>query len=116
MKKQLWKGFIKEHIFQLQEYGYHITHKNIQSSEVTAFPLREEFAYIVLKRVNASDMIMPVQFHKSSILLDGWVEMNPQDSWYYRIDFAKEKIDASHAGDSVLCWEKAVIGNPGRFV
>ena len=27
MKKQLWKGFIKEHIFQLQEYGYHITHK-----------------------------------------------------------------------------------------
>lgn len=49
MKKQLWKGFIKEHIFQLQEYGYHITHKNIQSSEVTAFPLREEFAYIVLK-------------------------------------------------------------------
>ena len=39
------------------------------------------------------------------------VEMNPQDSWYYRIDFAKEKIDASHAGDSVLCWEKAVIGS-----
>ena len=72
MKKQLWKGFIKEHIFQLQEYGYHITHKNIQSSEVTAFPLREEFAYIVSKRVNASDMIMPVQVHKSSILLDGW--------------------------------------------
>lgn len=114
MKKQLWKGFIKEHIFQLQEYGYHITHKNIQSSEVTAFPLREEFAYIVLKRVNASDMIMPVQFHKSSILLDGWVEMNPQDSWYYRIDFAKEKIDASHAGDSVLCWEKGGYRESGQ--
>lgn len=114
MKKQLWKGFIKEHIFQLQEYGYHITHKNIQSSEVTAFPLREEFAYIVLKRVNASDMIMPVQVHKSSILLDGWVEMNPQDSWYYRIDFAKEKIDASHAGDSVLCWEKGGYRESGQ--
>lgn len=114
MKKQLWKGFIKEHIFQLQEYGYHITHKNIQSSEVTAFPLREEFAYIVLKRVNASDMVMPVQFHKSSILLDGWVEMNPQDSWYYRIDFAKEKIDASHAGDSVLCWEKGGYRESGQ--
>lgn len=114
MKKQLWKGVIKEHIFQLQEYGYHITHKNIQSSEVTAFPLREEFAYIVLKRVNASDMIMPVQFHKSSILLDGWVEMNPQDSWYYRIDFAKEKIDASHAGDSVLCWEKGGYRESGQ--
>lgn len=114
MKKQLWKGFIKEHIFQLQEYGYHITHKNIQSSEVTAFPLREEFAYIVSKRVNASDMIMPVQFHKSSILLDGWVEMNPQDSWYYRIDFAKEKIDASHAGDSVLCWEKGGYRESGQ--
>ena len=114
MKKQLWKGFIKEHIFQLQEYGYHITHKNIQSSEVTAFPLREEFAYIVLKRVNASAMIMPVQFHKSSILLDGWVEMNPQDSWYYRIDFAKEKIDASHAGDSVLCWEKGGYRESGQ--
>ena len=114
MKKQLWKGFIKEHIFQLQEYGYHITHKNIQSSEVTAFPLREEFAYIVSKRVNASDMIMPVQVHKSSILLDGWVEMNPQDSWYYRIDFAKEKIDASHAGDSVLCWEKGGYRESGQ--
>ena len=114
MKKQLWKGFIKEHIFQLQEYGYHITHKNIQSSEVTAFPLREEFAYIVLKRVNASDMIMPVQVHKSSILLDGWVEMNPQDSWYYRIDFVKEKIDASHAGDSVLCWEKGGYRESGQ--
>lgn len=114
MKKQLWKGVIKEHIFQLQEYGYHITHKNIQSSEVTAFPLREEFAYIVSKRVNASDMIMPVQFHKSSILLDGWVEMNPQDSWYYRIDFAKEKIDASHAGDSVLCWEKGGYRESGQ--
>lgn len=114
MKKQLWKGFIKEHIFQLQEYGYHITHKNIQSSEVTAFPLREEFAYIVSKRVNASDMIMPVQVHKSSILLDGWVEMNPQDSWYYRIDFAKEKIDASHAGDSVLCWEKGGYRESGH--
>ena len=114
MKKQLWKGFIKEHIFQLQEYGYHITHKNIQSSEVTAFPLREEFAYIVLKRVNTSDMVMPVQFHKSSNLLDGWVEMNPQDSWYYRIDFAKEKIDASHAGDSVLCWEKGGYRESGQ--
>ena len=114
MKKQLWKGFIKEHIFQLQEYGYHITHKNIQSSEVTAFPLREEFAYIVSKRVNASGMIMPVQVHKSSILLDGWVEMNPQDSWYYRIDFAKEKIDASHAGDSVLCWEKGGYRESGQ--
>ena len=114
MKKQLWKGFIKEHIFQLQEYGYHITHKNIQSSEVTAFPLREEFAYIVSKRVNASDMIMPVQVHKSSILLDGWVEMNPQDSWYYRIDFAKEKIDASHAGDSVLCCEKGGYRESGQ--
>ena len=114
MKKQLWKGFIKEHIFQLQEYGYHITHKNIQSSEVTAFPLWEEFAYIVSKRVNASDMIMPVQVHKSSILLDGWVEMNPQDSWYYRIDFAKEKIDASHAGDSVLCWEKGGYRESGQ--
>lgn len=49
MKKQLWKGFIKEHIFQLQEYGYHITHKNIQSSEVTAFPLREELHILFQK-------------------------------------------------------------------
>lgn len=112
MKKQLWKGFIKEHIFQLQEYGYHITHKNIQSSEVTAFPLREEFAYIVSKRVNASDMIMPVQVHKSSILLDGWVEMNPQDSWYYR----KRRLMLRMPVTAFCVGKKAVIGNPGRFV
>lgn len=114
MKKQLWKGIIKEHIFQLHEYGYHITHKNIQSSEVTAFPLREEFVYVVAKRVNTSDMILSVQLHKSSILLDGWVEMNPQDPWYYRINFEKEKIDASHAGDSVLCWEKDSYRESGQ--
>lgn len=114
MKKQLWKGIIKEHIFQLHEYGYHITHKNIQSSEVTAFPLREEFVYVVAKRVNTSDMIMPAQLHKNSILLDGWAEMNPQDPWYYRINFEKEKIDASHAGDSVLCWEKDSYRESGQ--
>ena len=116
MKKQLWKGFIKEHIFQLQEYGYHITHKNIQSSEVTAFPLREEFAYIVSKRVNASDMIMPVQVHKSSILLDGWVEINPQDSWYYRIDLRKRRLMLRMPVTAFCVGKKAVIGNPGRFV
>ena len=43
-------------------------------------------------------------------------EMNMRIPWYYRIDFAKEKIDASHAGDSVFVLGKAVIGNPGRFV
>ena len=128
MKKQLWKGFIKEHIFQLQEYGYHITHKNIQSSEVTAFPLREEFAYIVSKRVNASDMIMPVQVHKSSILLDGWVEMNPQDSWYsvipgiHRIPgiteliLRKRRLMLRMPVTAFYVGKKAVIGNPGRFV
>ena len=106
MKKQLHNSIVKNHIFQLNEYGYHITHKNIQSFEITEFPLREEFVYVVAKRKNSSDMIMPAQLHKNSILLDAWAEMKPEDPWYYRINFEKEKINASHTGDGVLCWEK----------
>lgn len=106
MKKQLHNSIVKNHIFQLNEYGYHITHKNIQSFEITGFPLREEFVYVVAKRKNSSDMIMPAQLHKNSILLDAWAEMKPEDPWYYRINFEKEKINASHTGDGVLCWEK----------
>ena len=106
MKKQLHNSIVKNHIFQLNEYGYHITHKNIQSFEITGFPLREEFVYVVAKRKNSSDMIMPAQLHKNSILLDAWAEMKPEDPWYYRINFEKEKINALHTGDGVLCWEK----------
>ena len=113
MKKQLHNSIVKNHIFQLNEYGYHITHKNIQSFEITEFPLREEFVYVVAKRKNSSDMIMPAQLHKNSILLDAWAEMKPEDPWYYRINFEKEKINASHTGDGA--GKKTVTGKAARL-
>lgn len=106
MKKKLHDDIVNRIIFQLNEYEYHVAYKNIRSSEFTGFPLREDFMYVVAKKENAPDMVIPERCHKNSVLMDTWAEMKPEDSWYYRINFEKEKIDASHTGDSILCWKR----------
>lgn len=102
------EDIVRENINALMKQRYRIKYKNIKSQEVTGFPLREEFTYVVAERVMDRDDAMDLMPDKAEMVqtpLDIWMETEKVDSWYYKINAADIALADPKEGE-LLSWNK----------